>query len=65
MPVRPVTRSVLLPGATVGAGAVVEDSIVMGTVGDRARVVRAVVGAGAIIPDGESVVDARVPEPVG
>ena len=60
-----VTRSVVLPGATVGAGAVVEDSIVMGTVGDRARVVRAVVGAGAIIPDGESVVDARVPEPVG
>ena len=60
-----VTRSVLLPGATVGAGAVVDDSIVMGAVGDRARVVRAVVGAGAIIPDGESVVDARVPEPVG
>jgi mannose-1-phosphate guanylyltransferase len=60
-----VTRSVLLPGAMVGAGAVVDDSIVMGTVGDRARVVRAVLGAGAIIPDGESVVDTRVPEPVG
>ena len=60
-----ITRSVLLPGATVGADAVVEDSIVMGTVGERARLVRAVVGAGAIIADGESVVDARVPEPVG
>ena len=60
-----VTGSVLLPGATVGAGAVVADSIVMGTVGERTRVVRVVVGAGAIIPDGESVVDARVPEPVG
>jgi mannose-1-phosphate guanylyltransferase len=60
-----VTRSVLLPGASVGAGAVVEDSIVMGSAGDRARVVRAVVGAGAIILDDESVVDARVPEPVG
>jgi hypothetical protein len=36
----------------------------MGAIGDRARVVRSVVGAGAIIPDGESVVDARVPEPV-
>jgi mannose-1-phosphate guanylyltransferase len=60
-----VTRSVLLPGASVGAGTVVEDSIVMGSAGDRARVVRAVVGAGAIILDDESVVDARVPEPVG
>jgi mannose-1-phosphate guanylyltransferase len=60
-----LTRSVILPAATVGAGALVEDTIVMGAVGDRARVVRAVVGAGAIIPDGESVVDARVPAPVG
>jgi mannose-1-phosphate guanylyltransferase len=60
-----VNRSVLLPGASVGAGAVVEESIVMGSAGDRARVVRAVVGAGAIILDDESVVDARVPEPVG
>ncbi len=60
-----VNRSVLLPGSSVGAGAVVEESIVMGSAGDRARVVRAVVGAGAIILDDESVVDARVPEPVG
>jgi mannose-1-phosphate guanylyltransferase len=60
-----VNRSVLLPGASVGAGAVVEESIVMGSAGARARVVRAVVGAGAIILDDESVVDARVPESVG
>jgi mannose-1-phosphate guanylyltransferase len=60
-----ISRSVLLPGASVGAGAVVDESIVMGSVGERSRVVRAVVGAGAIIPDDESVVDARVPEPVG
>jgi mannose-1-phosphate guanylyltransferase len=60
-----VIRSVVLTGATVGAGALVEESIVMGKVGERTRVVRAVVGAGAIIPDDESVVDARVPEPVG
>jgi mannose-1-phosphate guanylyltransferase len=59
-----LTRSVILPGATVGAGALVEETIVMGAIGDRARVVRSVVGAGAIIPDGESVVDARVPAPV-
>jgi NDP-sugar pyrophosphorylase family protein len=60
-----VRRSVLLPGASVGAGAAVEESLVMGSAGDRCRVVRAVVGAGAIILDDESVVDARVPEPVG
>ena len=60
-----VRRSVLLPGASVGAGAAVEESLVMGCAGDRCRVVRAVVGAGAIILDDESVVDARVPEPVG
>jgi mannose-1-phosphate guanylyltransferase len=59
-----VRRSVVLPGARVGAGALVEDSIVMGSIGDRVRAVRVVVGAGAIIPDGESAVDARVPEPV-
>jgi mannose-1-phosphate guanylyltransferase len=59
-----VVRSVLLPGATVGAAAVVEESIVMGAVGDRARAVRAVVGAGAIIADGESALDTRIPAPV-
>jgi ADP-glucose pyrophosphorylase len=59
-----VVRSVVLPGASVGAGAVVEESIVMGSVGDRARAVRAVVGAGAIIADGESAVDTRIPAPV-
>ena len=56
-----VTGSVLLPGAIVGAGAVVEDSIVAGAVGDGARVVRTVVGADAMIPDGEHVLDARIP----
>ena len=59
-----IVRSVLLPGATVGAEAVVEESIVMGAVGDRARAVRAVVGAGAIIADGESALDTRIPAPV-
>ena len=58
-----VTGSVLLPGAVVGGGAVVEDSIVAGAVGDGARVVRSVVGADAMIPDGEHVHDARIPEP--
>jgi mannose-1-phosphate guanylyltransferase len=58
-----VTGSVVLPGASIGAGAVVEDSIVAGVVGDGATVVRTVVGADAKIPNGEQLHDARVPEP--
>ena len=45
-------------------GAVVEDSIVAGTVGHGAVVVRTVVGVDAKISDGEHLRDARVPEPV-
>ena len=59
-----ITGSVLLPGAVVGAGAR------RGGVGGRrrrsaadARIVRSVVGADAMIPDGEHVIDARIPEP--
>jgi len=58
-----VAGSVVLPGATIGPGAVVKDSIVAGTVGAGAVVVRTVVGAEAKIPDGEQLHDARVPEP--
>ena len=58
-----ITRSVVLPGAHVGAGAIVEDSIVAGVVGRGARLVRTVVGADGKIPDGEHLNDARVPEP--
>jgi mannose-1-phosphate guanylyltransferase len=60
-----VTGSVVLPGSTIGRGAVVEDSIVAGSIGAAAVVVRTVVGAEAKIPDGEQLHDARVPEPVG
>ena len=59
-----VAGSVLLAGARIGAGAVVEDSIVAGSVGRQARLVRTVVGADAKIADGEHLLDARVPEPV-
>jgi mannose-1-phosphate guanylyltransferase len=59
-----VTGSVVLPGASIGASAIVEDSIVAGTIGAGAVVVRTVVGAEAKIPDGEQLHDARVPEPV-
>jgi mannose-1-phosphate guanylyltransferase len=59
-----VTGSVVLPGARIGPGAVVEDSIVAGAVGRDAVLVRTVVGADAKISDGEHLRDARVPEPV-
>jgi mannose-1-phosphate guanylyltransferase len=58
-----VTASVILPGAEIGAGAIVERSIVMGTVGREAVVVDAVLGAGAVVPDGHELIGARLPEP--
>lgn len=58
-----VTGSVVLPGASIDADAVVEDSIVAGHVGRGAVVVRTVVGADGKIPDGEQLHDARCPEP--
>jgi mannose-1-phosphate guanylyltransferase len=59
-----VLDSVLLSGARVGAGAVVERSIVMGVVGAGARLCDAVVGAAGDVPAGDEVVGRRVPEPV-
>jgi mannose-1-phosphate guanylyltransferase len=56
-----VRRSVLLPGAAIGADATVEDSIVAGTVGAGATIVRTVIGADAKIADREHLHDARVP----
>ena len=58
-----VTGSVLLPGAVVGAGARRRGLDRRRRVGDGAWVVRSVVGADAMIPDGEHVLDARIPEP--
>ena len=56
-----VVGSVVLSGADIGAGAVVEDSIVAGVVGPEAVVVRTVVGSEAKIPSREQLRDARVP----
>lgn len=56
-----ISGSVLLPGAHVGADASIEDSIVAGTVGREAVLVRTVVGRDAKISDGEQCCDARVP----
>ena len=57
-----VSHSVLLPGARVGANAVVERSAVMGEVGPHARVESCLVGAGHMVASGASLRGARVPE---
>lgn len=56
-----ITRSVLLAGASVGKDVVVEDSVVMGAVGDRAHLAGAVVGASATIEVGQLVTNERTP----
>jgi ADP-glucose pyrophosphorylase len=58
-----IIDSVLLPGATVGAGALVERSIVAGTVGADAVLHDSVVGHTGVVPDGTDLRSARVPEP--
>lgn len=58
-----VVGSVLLPGAVIGANAIVRDSAVMGRVGPGAVVERCVIGADAVVADGERVADERRPAP--
>jgi mannose-1-phosphate guanylyltransferase len=57
-----VTRSVLLAGARVGDDVLVQDSVVMGRVGDGAQLRGAVIGAGAEVGPGQQVTDERLPE---
>ncbi len=56
-----VTDSVLLPGASVGPGARVERSLVMGTVGSDSVVRDSMVGADGRVGDGEQLIDATAP----
>jgi mannose-1-phosphate guanylyltransferase len=58
-----VTRSLLLPGAIVAAGARIVDSIVAGRVAERAEVTRSVIGRGYEVPARAVVVDERLPRP--
>ena len=58
-----VTSSVLLPGAVLGARSVVADSVVMGRVGTDAEVRGSVLGADAVVTDGEHVHGERRPDP--
>lgn len=58
-----VNRSVLLPGASIGQDVDVLGSVVMGRVGDRAKLVDAVIGSTATIEPGQQVIDERIPGP--
>jgi mannose-1-phosphate guanylyltransferase len=56
-----VVDSVLLPTARVGAGAVVERSLVMGRVGANARATDSMVGADGVVADGDVLARSAVP----
>jgi mannose-1-phosphate guanylyltransferase len=58
-----VTRSVLLAGSRIGDDVLVQDSVVMGHVADRAQLRGAVIGATAEVGAGQEVTDERLPEP--
>ena len=60
-----VVDSVLLPEASVGAGAQVTRSLVMGSIGDAAVVADSMVGSAGDVPAGADLHDAVVPAPVG
>ena len=55
-----VAHSVVLAGAHIGVGATISHSVVMGHIGDGALVSNCVVGADAIVADGESRSDERI-----
>lgn len=58
-----VVGSVLLMGASIGRDVDVRDSVVMGRVGDRAKLTDAVIGSTATIEPGQQVIDERIPVP--
>ncbi len=58
-----VLDSVVLPGAEVGAGAAIDRSLVMGTVGSNAVVQRSMVGRDGVVASQGELVDAAMPAP--
>ncbi len=58
-----ISGSVLLPGAIVGEQAIIEDSIVMGRIGDGAHVCRVVVGQRGEVAAAARLDGVRVPAP--
>jgi mannose-1-phosphate guanylyltransferase len=57
-----IVDSVLLPGAQVGSAATVEASLVMGRIGEGARVDASMVGADGVVSDGDVLTAGAVPE---
>jgi ADP-glucose pyrophosphorylase len=53
---------VLLDGAVIGSGAVVERSIVMGSVGNDARIVDCIVGPTGVVQSGQVSTGGRFPD---
>jgi mannose-1-phosphate guanylyltransferase len=58
-----VERSVVLDGAVIDTAATVTSSVVMGRIGAGARLVDCVIGADAVVADGESLLGVRRPDP--
>ena len=58
-----VVDSVLLPGAQIGTAATVEASLVMGRVGEGARVDASMVGVDGVLPDGAVLTAGALPDP--
>ena len=56
-----IQHSVLLPGAQIGQGAVVIDSLVMGKVGANSQVSNSIIGSTGVVSDNEVCNNASVP----
>jgi ADP-glucose pyrophosphorylase len=56
-----IQHSVLLPGAQIGQGAVVIDSLVMGKVGANSQVSNSIIGSTGVVGDNEVCNNASVP----
>jgi mannose-1-phosphate guanylyltransferase len=58
-----VIDSVLLPGSVLGDRVRLERSMVMGSISDESSLTDCVIGAGVVVPPGEHLQSARVPDP--
>jgi ADP-glucose pyrophosphorylase len=56
-----IRHSVLLPGAQIGQGAVVIDSLVMGKVGVNSQVSNSIIGSTGVVSDNEVCNNESVP----
>jgi ADP-glucose pyrophosphorylase len=56
-----IQHSVLLPGARVGQGAVVIDSLVMGNLGANSQVTGSIIGSTGVVDQNEVCDNAAVP----